>query len=357
MIYGVEAVTGDIYEIDVATGEKYLLFDETIGTENDKYVNALAYDRKNYRLYYTPQSAKLYFYDFNTEAFAGNLKGGRTAGATFGRGYYWYIPQGADDLRRVSFNPDGTILEDELYFEAFANRSFNFGDIAMDLKDNVLYGSATSGSSSSSKVFFKIDLTADPENAYQQITTGTPNHMQVAFGADGVLYGHATEDTGSAGEPRGWYAIDNVENGSATKLDWSPGERNFNDLASNYQSNWNPGDSDILRYYVRNKGTKNQYVRVSVSGEWLEDLSSENVSFLLCGGVGNDWEYNNGYFYYKHMLEPGQEALLCVQVHLDGPGTDDDYQGQKYKVNAAVEAIQTTHNAPAENEWDWGPSE
>ena len=81
------------------------------------------------------------------------------------------------------------------------------------------------------------------------------------------------------------------------------------------------------------------------------------MSFLLCGGVGNDWEYNNGYFYYKHMLEPGQEALLCVQVHLDGPGTDDDYQGQKYKVNAAVEAIQTTHNAPAENEWDWGPSE
>lgn len=351
MIYGVEAITGDIYEIDVTTGEKYLLFDETIGTKNDKYVNALAFDRKNQWLYYTPQSSKLYFYDFNTEKFAGNLSGSRTAGATFGQGCYWYIPQGSDDLRRVSFNSDGTIEKDEVYFEGFANGAFNFGDIAMDMKGNALYGSASSGGA---RVYFKINLTANPENAYQQITTGFPNHMQIAFGADGVLYGHATEGTGSSGVARGWYAID-AETGSATALDWSPGERNFNDLASNYQNNWNPGDCDLVRYYARNTGTKNQYVRVKLSGEWLEEqLGASNVTFSLFEGMGTDWEFKDGYFYYKNVLAPGDEVLLCVRVCLSGPDTDDDYQGQTFTVNANVEAIQASHGASQEV-WSWSP--
>ena len=167
MIFGVEEITGDLYEIDLTDGHSYLLFDRTIGTTNDKYVNALAYDRVNKRLYYTPYGVNLYFYDFDVERSAESLSGGRPAGATFGRGYYWYIPQDSNDLRCVTFNPDGTISTDAVFMANFTGGSFNFGDIALDINDDVLYGSANA----TEKVFFKIDLAS---KVYTKIDQGFP---------------------------------------------------------------------------------------------------------------------------------------------------------------------------------------
>ncbi|MGI6327366.1 MAG: TasA family protein [Dethiobacteria bacterium] len=354
MIYGVEYKDpenqpGTLYEIFVDKDSNIVTYTKLYDS-NKKRLNALAFDRKNKKLYYADGNSNLYFYDFTDgvgDKSAGKIfeENTKLYNAVFGLGYYWFVKEGTDDLYKVSFNPDGTIDDVILAHENFtgeAEMQFGFGDLALDMKDGIIYGS-TAGTGSSGGEFFTYNVAT---GEYEEVLGADAVNLQLAFGADGELYGTVTRDLE-------WYAVD-VSSGDIERF--YECDKMFGDLASNYQNNWNPGDSDILRYYVRNKGTKNQYVRVSVSGEWLEDLSSENVSFLLCGGVGNDWEYNNGYFYYKHILEPGQEALLCVQVHLDGPGTDNDYKGQAFTVNAGVEAIQTTHDASQEV-WSWSPSE
>lgn len=345
MIYGVEAGTGDIYEIDLSNGQDYLLFDQTIGTSSDKYVNSLAFDRINHRLYYTPMTAKLYFYDFNQEYYAGSLASTRTAGATFGRGYYWYVPQGSDDLRRVNFNPDGTIAEDVLYFPSFSSGNFSFGDIAMDVQNNILYGSATTGD----KKFFKIDLIT---KVYTQLSVGYPNHMQISFGADGKLYGHVTEDSGSLGTPKGWYTID-LQTGSATELNWSPGQRNYNDLASNFQNKWNPSDCDVLRYYVENTGSKSMHFRVLLNGEWnVQSLSSSNVSININSAMDlTKWTQIGSTFYYLPIVSPGETVELTLDICLDGTSTSNEYQGLSYSVLPTFEAIQSSNFAPY---FEWG---
>ncbi|MDW7663007.1 MAG: SipW-dependent-type signal peptide-containing protein [Bacillota bacterium] len=347
MIFGVEAITGDIYEIDLSGGGTYLLFDKTIGTTSDKYVNALAYDREKKRLYYTPENNKLYFYDFNVEQFAGNLAGGRTAGATFGRGYYWYVPQATNDLWRVSFNPDGSINTDVKFMDNFANGNFSFGDVALDINDNMLYGSA----SASTKVYFKIDLLT---KIYTQIDTGVPNHMQISFGSDGLLYGHVAEGTGSTGTPKGWYTIDLVSGDSAL-LNWSPGSQNFNDLASNNQNNWNPSNTEMMHYFVKNTGSKQINVRVNVNGKWASDgLSSDNVLIQLDQSMNqSDWVVAGHTVYYLKAIKPGESVLLHLIVHLDGPTTGDDYQGQTFCLNPIFDAIQSSNYAPYH---DWGVS-
>lgn len=344
MIFGVEAVTGDIYEVDLSDGGTYLLFDSTIGTTSDKYVNALAYDRENKRLYYTPENNKLYFYDFNVEKYAGNLAGGRTAGATFGRGYYWYVPQATNDLWRVNFNPDGSINTDVMFMENFAYGNYSFGDVALDINDNVLYGSASAGT----KVYFKIDLLT---KTYSLIDTGFPNHLQISFGSDGALYGHVAEGTGSTGTPKGWYKI-NLTDGESQPLSWSPGTQNFNDLASNNQNNWNPSNSELMHYYVKNTGSKQINVRVNTNGKWeLDGLSPVNVLIQLDPSMNeSDWMIAGQTIYYLKPLAPGETIPIHLIVHLDGPMTGDDYQGQTYSMNPIFDAIQASNFAPY-HEW------
>lgn len=344
MIFGVEAVSGDLYEIDLSNGSTYLLYDKTIGTTADKYVNALAYDRVNKRLYYTPYQNDLYFYDFTGEVYAGKLAGARTAGATFGRGFYWYVPQGSNDLRRVDFNADGTVKSDTMFMADFAGGSYSFGDVAMDISDNMIYGSA----SASSKVYFKIDLLT---KTYTQIDIGFPNHMQVSFGSDGALYGHVTDGSGSTGTSLGWYKID-LLTGDATALSWSPGDRNFNDLASNFQNNWNPDDTERLHYYVKNTGSKYMNLRVLLNGNWLMDgLSADNVTIGLADTMfESDWIIDGQSLYYLQSVAPGEMVSIQLIIHLDGMSTDDTYQGQTFMVQPIFDAIQASNFAPY-HEW------
>ncbi len=344
MIFGVEDVTGDLYEIDLTNGNSYLLFDRTIGTTGDKYVNALAYDRVNKRLYYTPYGIELYFYDFNVETSAGSLSGGRPAGATFGGGYYWYIPQATNDLRRVDFNPNGSIKTDVLFLANFASGSYNFGDIALDINDNVLYGSANA----TEKVFFKIDLST---KVYTKIDKGFPNHMQISFGSDGALYGHVNEGTGSTGLPKGWYRI-NLSDGNAELLSWSPGDRNFNDLASNAQNKWNPSDVELIHYYVKNTGSTDLNFRLNLNGNWqLDSLESNNVSIMLDASMNAaNWVVVDQTLYYLPKVVPGESVSVHLVITLDGTLTNDAYQGQSYVVSPMFDAIQATNYAPY-HEW------
>ena len=351
-LYGVEYGEGNenLYEvlIDQETEEvnKIKIFESEEGT----YLNGLAYDNANHRLYYADEYSNLYFYDFDDkETKAGSLNDHTVWGATFGDGYYWYVEEGTDDLYKVSFEEDGSIDETTLEAEDFTgdeNKEFGFGDLAMEMREGIIYGS-TSGHDGTDEVFFSYNIHTEE---YNSISTSQEDdastNLQIAFGTDGEMYGHLTRQ-------EKWYEVDQSE---GIKSEFYEGEIQLSDLASSYQSNWNPGDTDMARFYVTNTGTKDSYIRAELTGEWKNDLDDDNIEISLCEGM-DDWEKEeDGKFYYQQALEPEERVLLCVNIHLDGPGTGNEYQDEKFELKPKFEAIQESNEA-SESEWGWSPDE
>jgi hypothetical protein len=125
------------------------------------------------------------------------LLAGTPFDADFFAGHYWYVDSATDDLRRVSFNPDGTIALDTKRGDLKGNASgFGFGDVAIN-KDGLLFGSADiiGGPNNGQVVLFTVDLTnADPASTYTELSIASTSlnpKMQLSFGGDGTLFGHA----------------------------------------------------------------------------------------------------------------------------------------------------------------------
>lgn len=137
------------------------------------------------------------------------------------------------------------------------------------------------------------------------------------------------------------------------------------------EGNWNPGDVNELAFYVNNVGTKDVKVRAILTGAWENsDLPSDNVTISLVGN-GNGWkldedESGNGkyVFYYKDKLNgsyngktPGVAKKLFLDVALDGAGTGNDYQGERYVLKPVFQAIQNSHSGEGSNGeadgWKW----
>ena len=351
-VYGVEGVSGDLYEIDVLNKIENKIFNNP-NDYSGWYPNALAFDNVNDRLYFATNRSSLSYYDFssNTLVSAGTLShpGSKDvyAGA-FGGGYYWYVPNGTSNLYKVALDSDGKI-ESSSYVE-MTNSNLSFGDVVIDYADGMIYGSSTS--------FY---FTYDTDTGIFTNLGSAGKDLQLAWGHDGNLYGHSS---GSNNTPN-WYSVIPTT-GAKTWI--FEGENSYYDLASGYKSYWNPGDCAWAKFNVKNVGTKNSYVRVSLSDEWMEyvngewvawvldtdafpDCSSGNVvTFNLCEGMG-DWVQVGDYFYYTPILEPGDTAELCMEVCLSGPNTCNEYQGKRFVMKGSFDAIQITNNAPAANNW------
>jgi len=229
VVYGILRDTGDVYEIDILAGTSSLLFEmPTPPGANSASPNGLAFDAENGRIYYvdynlgtTPDT--LYFWDGITQHVAGQIAQGTVACADFYDGKYYYIPSGTDDLRAISFNPDGTIATDVKIDDISDNvHSWNFnGDIAV--RDGMVYGWGLCGVSGHGYEFFTYDLGSGifwfVKPSYQQ-------SLQLAFGSDGVLYGHR------AGTGGYFYAID-TSDASVTLVEPTPDPANqYTDIAS-----------------------------------------------------------------------------------------------------------------------------
>ncbi len=350
VIYGVEFFEGvnahlprPLYEIFIENGvvSYAKLFDTG---KND--LNALAFDCKNRCFYYADGIGRLYFYDFNNGTgnnYAGEVFAANTSiwNSTFGLGHYWFVREGTDDLYKISFKADGTIDQVSLHRQDFTGnykRSFQFGDIALDMRDGVIYGSTFSGP----QIFFTYNVYT---GVYTE-TSGTAKNMQLAFGADGVLYGTVTRDYN-------WYTVDPA---TGNRTWFYKSDKMFGDLASNYQNNWNPGDCDMARYRARNTGTKSQYVRIVLSGAWDGEQDASVVSFKLCSGDPENahWQRIGNVFYYKGVLAPGETTPpLCVLVCLSGLETGNEYQAAPFLLSAEVEAIQASNNAYQDPVFNW----
>ena len=228
-----DPVSGNIYEIDVANGTATLVYtNQGLSLDTQNYPNGNAFDGINNRLYFSTREgtgafySDLYFYDFtnppvpdNDPDYAGELDG-FCAGAEFYQGKYYYIEEGTDNLRVVSFNSNGTIASKAAVWEDFTggdNKQFGFGDLVIT-PEGILYGSPSGH-------FFKIDLNAEPMT-YEEISTTGAVGMQLAIGSDGVLYGHSA-GTGV------FYTIDPAT-GNTTSIGTVTGSDSgqFTDLAS-----------------------------------------------------------------------------------------------------------------------------
>lgn len=175
--------------------------------------------------------------------------------------------------------------------------------------------------------------------------------------------------------------------------------------------NWNPGDTDYIKYTFVNNGSKDLRFRVGFTGRWLNEeglttgLSTKNVDLLGIDGKalvskewkwiiwpiwghwikdyenvddpigmksasgpiqtyfeGDDWTFKTDkYLYYggtigedanDGILESGESVELILEVKLDGPTTGNSYQGKSFELTAAVQAIQASH-FEEEDGWDW----
>jgi len=111
------------------------------------------------------------------------------AGATFHAGEFYYVLNATDDLVKATFDPGGTVnavLPVHLDFAGSA--TFRFGDIVITADGTTLYG-ASLQSGATPPTFFSIDLAT---GAYTAISTTDGIKLQLAFGDNGILYGHST---------------------------------------------------------------------------------------------------------------------------------------------------------------------
>jgi len=229
VIYGIKhppagSKIAHIYEIDVDGCGLYEMASPELDAAPTASWNGNAYDIVNDRYYFsqfnnTPKTLWM-IRNFSTapELVESGVLSASISNGTFYNGKYYYIGHNTDDLYEVTFNADGTVKEfgEGKLADISGNlRSWYFGDIAIDPRDGVLYGSVSSGATIA---FFTWD-----GNDYEEyVATNAPEALQIAFGGSGVLYGYSIKNNVL-------YTIDTAD-GSVTYQCTS--SIDFSDLAS-----------------------------------------------------------------------------------------------------------------------------
>jgi len=323
VVYGILRDTGDVYEIDILAGTSILVFEmPNPPGANSASPNGLAYDAENGRVYYTDYQLgtnpdKLYFWDGVMQHLAGQIAQGTVACADFSDGKYYYIPSGTDDLRAISFNPDGTILSDVKIADISGNaHSWTFnGDIAV--RNGMLYGWGLCAVSGHGYEFFTYDLVTP---AFSYIKPVYQSSLQLAFGSDDILYGHRA---GTLGE---FYAIDTAT-AAVTKVMPTPIPPNqYTDTASGV---------DVTRVTFLN------FELVNITAEKLKDLTGDGPSeddtpiegweVYLYQKIGEEWviidtQYTGADGTFTWFLGPGEYKVGENEIVGWLPMTDTEHE-------------------------------
>ena len=140
----------------------------------------------------------LYFFDLVTQLaiFAGNLTGNAGSGAFFG-GFYYYVAQRSDSLRRVSLHPESGLVMADTFVATMTNgaKLLDFGDI--DFGENGdLYLSAklmSNPSSTAVNLGFEFAKYNIKTRVYTMISSLPPlgasgSYNNMARGSDNAIY-------------------------------------------------------------------------------------------------------------------------------------------------------------------------
>lgn len=83
-------------------------------------------------------------------------------------------------------------------------------------------------------------------------------------------------------------------------------------------SNWTPGDEIPKTIVTKNEGTIPAAVRVSYTEQWLDgdtDITANVPEGTVIINLDNqeDWEEDNGYYYYKYILNPEETTSSFIK--------------------------------------------
>ena len=126
--------------------------------------------------------------------------------------------------------------------------------------------------------------------------------------------------------------------------------------------NWKPGEEIEKKVVTKNEGTVPAAVRISYTEKWF-DGDTEITNSVPAGSViinfdnQEDWEEEDGYYYYKHILEPNEETTSFIRsvtlsnsingVNCTGEGltrtceSDSPIADATYKLILRIETIQS----------------
>ena len=112
-----------------------------------------------------------------------------------------------------------------------------------------------------------------------------------------------------------------------------------------------PGDIVSKRVTVENVCSHPFYLRVKlVSGSTNEALSAEECLKLDIDTA--NWTYLEEYYYYNHILQPGETTpALFTQVEIVGNKVDQTHIGSTLNLTVNAYAVQSENNQ-AEHPWD-----
>ena len=142
--------------------------------------------------------------------------------------------------------------------------------------------------------------------------------------------------------------------------------------------NWKPCDETTKTLTVKNTSNVGVKVRIKYDEYWRNAADTKDLSLVKDGTTLanvtlqnlNDWELEDGYYYYKSVLQPNEEtSSLFKKVVLDCDanfGTEnvctttangitcekpaDQYEGAKYHLKITAETVQANKAAEA---WDY----
>lgn len=290
-IYGIDDANS-IWEIDPVAKQFMRVNDTGLSGQS----NSMAYDTSRDQFFFTNASTSSLRFWGRGSSGAGSTPavatlgqigvGSDPANASYYDNSYWYVTGNQQLLHRVAFSYSGSTpafaSTTPISLAASGYPSSNYGDIAINGKTGVLYGTTTSG------LFYRINLaTAGQPGSYAQIRTGLPS-LQVSFNADySTLFAHS--------HPTGrWYTLD-TSTGDLTDLDFTtivPGTSSgFRDLGGAATTDAGstcgiapPGNSDDQFAQV---GTAVKYPpKVRIIGSDGSPQVGVDVTFTVTAGGG-----------------------------------------------------------------------
>ena len=112
-----------------------------------------------------------------------------------------------------------------------------------------------------------------------------------------------------------------------------------------------PGDIVSKQVSVENVCNHPFYLRVKLVSRTTND-AAEAEDFLEMDIDHSNWSYVEGYYYYNHVLQPGEcTAALFTQVEIVGGKIDRTHIGSTLSLTINAYAVQSENN-PAEFPWD-----
>jgi predicted ribosomally synthesized peptide with SipW-like signal peptide len=151
----------------------------------------------------------------------------------------------------------------------------------------------------------------------------------------------------SEGEVTNLFATGDV---AITLHDLLETEEATGDFPSEGISNVTPGDSYGKQVYVSSQGSIGTYVRVRLTPQWefenqLANLVNLDTDMVLLNLDTENWVFIGGWYYYKGILQQGDQTTLLLDGLTFSPEMGNEYANGIYTLEVEAEGIQATNDA------------